>query len=159
MLMPEMMYIIILIIMGVVLFAVVLFGWLFYLVPLKRTPAGDIVRAWRKKKTLVFLDEEGRFTPYIIDKEIDGGGKAETGDIIRILPAAIKNCKELRMGVGDGQQGVAINAGVMRVIDRCVDLGINQDDLNKVMFLVEQGYTPDDIRNMSDAKIEDGTNE
>lgn len=151
MFLSEIMYIGIIGLLFVLLIGIIFIGFSLYIVPLKRTFAGDVLKAWRKKKPFILLDEGTEYKAYIVDKEVQGGAKLTNGDILRIMPDSIKHCKEVRLGVGDGEQGATISGGIMRLIHVCADHNIDQEMLNKIIYLHDEGYNESDLADIADS--------
>ena len=129
---------------------IILFGFIFvrFIQPMKKTPAGKIIKAYRTKKPVIVTDENGFWRWHMTEKVMENSIRTEDGAHIKTPPGTIKYGDYVLFGVADGEQGITIKPFVMNIINELIELGITREDINNILRFREINATKEELINV-----------
>lgn len=130
----------------VAMFSIV-FVWMimYFLIPMKNSPARHFVKAKRDKKPIVLLDA-GKYWRCVIGKDKVGEEKAQiirSGQDVIKGSQGLKFCEGVMLGVAEDFRSLLVNIGIIDLMEMINKKGWNQKDVQERLTTIADNIKKD----------------
>lgn len=121
-------------IMGVVMMIM----FMYYIAPIKNSPARHFIKARKKKMPVIILDCGNYFKAIVAKKHEDGYIRGPNDEAIFETANALKGFEGVMLGIGEDYRKVIATAGAVQMLESVNKKNWNQKSMDKLLQKIDK---------------------